>query len=54
MPNASFVPIFCATNVCLLRRLLDCLGLLQMFVFSEDDWINDANGIMVYRSLWYL
>jgi hypothetical protein len=26
---------------------------LQMLVFSEDYWIDDANGVMVYRSLWY-
>jgi hypothetical protein len=48
MTNASFVPVFCATNVCLLRRLLDCLGLLHMFICSEDDWIDAANRIMVY------
>jgi hypothetical protein len=27
---------------------------LQMLVFSEDDYFDDANGVMVYRSLWYL
>jgi hypothetical protein len=35
-------------------HLLYLFSVLQMFVFSEDDYFDDANGVMVYRSLWYL
>jgi hypothetical protein len=35
-------------------HLLFLFSVLQMLVCSEDDWIDAADGIMVYRSLWYL